>query len=121
MKLVAVYGSLKRGKHNHSVLGDCYRYYGTGTTAPEYTMYDYGSFPGVTEGGSTPITVELFRVSEDVFKDLDALEGYPEFYNRKVVEISNITGGHTQLAKAEAWMYFNAEPLSETVVESGVW
>jgi len=110
---VFVYGSLKEGYSNHRLLEDSgASFLGGYITPPEYTMVSCGGFPGVLEGGDTPITGEVYEISDNVFKRLDHLEGYPGFYDRK-----KITTEH-----GEAWMYIiNDTYRDHTPVPEGNW
>ena len=61
-------------------------------------MYSLGAFPFIkSSGAEKEITVELYSVSEKVFANLDMLEGYPNFYDRKLVKDDE---GN------EGWIYF---------------
>jgi gamma-glutamylaminecyclotransferase len=95
---VFVYGTLKsggeiRGLHQFVdgavIVGKAY------TTYPDYSMIDLGAFPGVLKGGRHKIQGEVWEVDQDTFEDLDAMEGYPEFYNREL----------TETTQGRAWMY----------------
>ena len=92
---VAVYGSLKHGHGNNRLLSES-EFKGRGVTLPEYTMYSMGGFPCITEGGDTPIHIEVYEVDDRTFERLDFLEGYPRFYNRKEIETTYGT----------AWIYY---------------
>jgi len=77
--LYAVYGTLRRGhgNHNYYLSGDKAEYLGTMQTDGSYTMFSMGGFPGVARGGTTPITVEIYRVTdESVMRRVNGLEGY---------------------------------------------
>jgi gamma-glutamylcyclotransferase (GGCT)/AIG2-like uncharacterized protein YtfP len=77
---VAVYGSLKKGFHNHYILGDSE--YVEEKYIDGYIMYSLGSFPGAFEGEGK-IHVEIYEVSDNlILEDLDMLEGHPNFYKR---------------------------------------
>lgn len=92
---VFVYGSLRKGLGNHSLLSSC----GPGVlckTTKLYTMYSLGSFPAISQKESYPIIGEYYMVSEDILSRLDFLEGHPNFYNRQCI---NTTIGL-------AWAYF---------------
>ena len=86
------------------------------TVDSSYRMVDLKSFPGVILGGEKDIAGEVWEVTDDLFKTLDLIEGYPNFYNRLEVE--------TTLGKA--WMYYlssneyqdNFEVISESSVLS---
>lgn len=110
-KLVFVYGSLKEGFGNHSVLGYSEKL-GVHVTKPEYSMYSLGAYPYVKVGGTTAITGEVYAVDQDTLEDLDRLEGVPTFYNRH--EIDTPWG--------EAIMYVINKPYNEKApVVTGVW
>lgn len=111
---VAVYGTLKQGHGNHTLLRDA-TYIGATVTEPTFTMYNLGAFPAIEAEGDTPISVEVYEVDDDTFERLDRLEGYPNFYNRRVVD--------TEYGKA--WIYFiqglsKVQPY-QTKIEEGVW
>lgn len=110
---VFVYGTLKRGYGNHSVMRRAKgRLIGKHVTEPKWTMHHLGAYPGISQGGHTEITGEVYEV--DSLLPLDVLEGYPHFYNRTLIE--------TQYGPA--WVYFLKKPSAYAnfnVVESGVW
>lgn len=86
---VAVYGSLRKGAGNSSLLKDA-KYVGKTVLPPHYTMYSLGAFPGVVKGGHTPITVEVYEIEDHTLSRLDMLEGYGgnnrnNFYNRELI------------------------------------
>lgn len=109
---VFVYGSLKEGFGNYPYhLSNAVKL-GTFFTAPEYTMYSLGGFPAVCLGGDTSIYGEVFRVTEEEMEGLDRLEGFPSFYNRKLI---NTPWG-------KAWMYYIEELTGDhDKVCDGVW
>ena len=80
-QLVFVYGSLRRGQRHHRLLDGC-RLLGVHRTTPAYTMVDLGAYPGVFEGGQTPVTGEVYRVSRARLGALDRFEGCPAHYRR---------------------------------------
>lgn len=104
---VAVYGTLRAGYGNHSLLGDS-KFIGAGVTAEQFCMLaagfpvcldDPGDFSGLSK---TNITVEVYEVTSDaVLRRLDALEGHPDWYQRRPVPVR--LEGHDTLI--EAWMY----------------
>ena len=110
-EIVAVYGSLKQGHGNNRLLADS-RCLGVTRTRPEYTLYSLGYFPCVAPHGDTAVQVEVYEVDERVFGNLDRLEGYPSFYDRKKIDTEY----------GEAWMYFIDEERDDNVkIASGVW
>ena len=63
---------------------------------PDYEMSDLGAFPGVFLNGKFHIEGEVWEVDDQVMEQLDAIEGYPDFYNRQV----------THTTQGKAWMYY---------------
>lgn len=112
--LVAVYGSLKKGYGNHRLL-DTSEFLGTTDTYGEWTMYSLGGFPAIVPEGNTQICIEVYRVDRETMADLDMLEGYPSFYDRRIID--------TKYGKA--WIYFIGEAddymTEDRIVEHGVW
>ena len=92
---VAVYGSLLSGLGNHGLLEEA-TLLGEGKTEPVFSMYDLGYYPGITENGKTPIKIEVYEVDDTTFGRLDMLEGYPSFYNRKLIPTQH----------GVSWIYF---------------
>ena len=98
---VFVYGTLKTGNSTRGMqyfegaefLGDAI------TSSANFDVVDLGSFPAVTQG-KFRIKGEVYEVDEETFAYLDAIEGFPDFYNRKVIDV-NIAS-----AKIKAWVYF---------------
>jgi len=97
MNKVFVYGSLLFGLGNHGLLRNS-RLLGEDETKDlVYTMYDLGNFPGVVLEGKDRIYGEVYEVDDLVFHNLDTLEGYPNFYSRKEVDLVH---------NGTAWMYY---------------
>ena len=100
---VFVYGSLKRGFGNHSLLAMS-KFHGCPSTAEDcYHMNSLGAFPAVTtvsddsENGYS-ISGELYTVDSATLRKLDQLEGNGSFYTRQLVRIDS------PVIK-EAWIY----------------
>ena len=74
--LVFVYGSLKRGKHNHRLLKG-QRFVCETRTQPAYRLLNLGSYPGMIEApsGGRSIHGEVWAVDAACKRDLDWLEG----------------------------------------------
>ncbi|KAB7623625.1 gamma-glutamylcyclotransferase [Alkalilimnicola sp. S0819] len=108
---VFVYGSLRRGEYNHSVLGDS-PLLGPCRSAPGYQLYDLGPYPAVVRGGQGRVLGEVYAVDRTVFAALDRLEGYPEFYDRQLMATPY----------GEAWIYFARDAAADWVpVPEGDW
>lgn len=99
---VFVYGSLKRGLHNHGLLGDptTATFLGRVHLEGKIQLISLGSFPGLIENKTLPrakVVGEAYRITQDVLQSLDILEGNKLFYTRKKVYLNN---------KIRAWCYF---------------
>ena len=81
-------------------------------------MISLGAFPALipTDEPLAPITGEVFQVTEAVLtNELDSLEGYPSFYNRKVVKSA---------LGYDVWVYYfdEAEPYyGHDMLANGEW
>lgn len=118
--LVAVYGSLRKGMHNHPNFLKDAEYLGKFETDPVYTMYDVGSYPGVVEGGNTPILCEVYRISPgEISKNIDMLEGYQGSKNAKTNHY-NRKGIRTPYGAAFLYIY-NRKTDKLKKVPSGDW
>lgn len=116
--LVAVYGSLRKGLHNHDVLGTS-TLVGEFDTEPIYDMFSCGgSYPGLRLNGSTSIKVEVYEVSEAIDKRVERLEGYTKgsedtnHYNKIMI--------NTPFGEAGIYIY-NYATGRMPKVESGDW
>ena len=99
MKMIFVYGSLKRGCFNHKWTGmDRQKFLGE-TTITGLKMYSLGSFPCVVETGRVgdQILAERYEVDNDTFEKIRAMElgsGYRE---------ATITDVHGNVGVIWAW------------------
>ena len=84
---VFVYGSLLKGLHNHRVLRGAKFLGEARTLEAHFTLHDLGQFPAVTCDGVDTIKGEVYEVDKETAERLDHLEGYPNFYDRKLVEV----------------------------------
>lgn len=114
---VAVYGSLRKGLGNHALLSRAIedkaaRKMGMVRQAVPCTMYSLGAFPALHPSPEPKmITFELFHVNKKTLQSLDALEGYPDFYDRTQI-----------ILDAEPyWVYFHHNKPSDEVVTTGDW
>lgn len=82
---VFVYGTLRRGGSNHSLLKGA-RLLGSHRTAPVYRMLDLGSYPGVVEPGDTAILGEVYGITRPMLARLDVLEDFPRSYTRRRID-----------------------------------
>lgn len=117
MMKMFVYGSLRKGYHNHDRFLTGCRYVGDGITNPEFTMITLGNFPGVFAGGDTAIKGEIYEVNLPTLRQLDRLEGHPDFYRRTAITLQD---------GMEVRIYLYQPPVSEPElnrfkIHSGDW
>lgn len=83
---VAVYGSLMKGLSNHKLLKDS-EYVGIYYSLPIYSLYSLTYYPGLKLNGNTSVKFEVYKVTPEVFKKLDELEGVAqEYYVKSTVD-----------------------------------
>lgn len=102
--LVAVYGTLKIGKGNHSLLSNAI-YMGTAKTKDPMRLCVI-SLPylvrGKSENGKN-VLVELYYVDDDTLYALDRLEGHPVHYKREKMTFTPEESIFSN--EVEAWVY----------------
>lgn len=118
MTNVAVYGSLREGMSNHSLLKGQTLLSRTVTREP-YAMYSLGGFPKVNLlEPHTPIHVEVYDVSDECLERLNRLEGFrgkgqSNFYDCSEIETE---------CGLKALLYHIDEPGADTThVLDGDW
>lgn len=115
MSKVAVYGSLRKGMGNHGLLVAVGAVLVSTERAPGFNMVSLGGYPAVYESVGD-ITIEVYDVAhneEESMRRLDRLEGFPTFYNRKLIDTS----------QGPAWIYFMPEEqlAHRRAVPNGDW
>lgn len=91
------------------------RYLGEAVTAPQYTLLDLGSFPGMIQGGTTAVHGELYEVGPELLARLDRHEGVPKFYVRTTIPLST---GHS----ADGYLLIDeGRIICGTPLPSGAW
>jgi len=118
---VFVYGTLKSGYGNNRVItgnGGGFKLNDAQTLEGTFKMYGHGMpFPyaSVDHADGGMIIGEVYRTTLEAFVRCDSLEGYPSFYNRKIIEVVTPNG-----QTCEAWIYFSeSEHREETRIMSG--
>jgi gamma-glutamylcyclotransferase (GGCT)/AIG2-like uncharacterized protein YtfP len=111
--LVAVYGSLRQGMGNHPLLSRGEATKLSTERVGGFLMYSMGGFPYIRPAPQlNDIVIEVYKVDASTMRRLDQLEGYPSFYNRKLIDTT----------KGQAWIYFiDEEPGGREPVHSGDW
>lgn len=76
MKLIFVYGTLKRGGSNHHVMNG-QRFVTEARTEGRYALYDLGGYPGMVLSDDDPLSImgEVWEVDDQGLQRLDELEG----------------------------------------------
>jgi gamma-glutamylaminecyclotransferase len=98
---VAVYGTLKGGYANSDLINSQF-FLGGGFTSSAYPLEVEGlPYLHDVEGEGYNVEVELYDVDDECLDRLDSLEGHPNFYKRRVVDIHTDGGTRTK-----AWVYF---------------
>lgn len=113
---VVVYGTLKEGLHNHRVLSKrgTHFFCGRHVIPSGFKMYDLGAFPAlVKDKEGSLVHTEVYEVDDDTFKDLDTLEGFPQFYSRKLIPTPY----------GEGWVYYveGRDMSNKTFITDGIW
>jgi len=109
MDFVFVYGTLRKGFGNYRLLSDA-EFIGNAKTKDKYIMYARG-IPFVSKNFSqSHIVGEVYKVDKKTLRDLDRLEGHPNWYYREKVPVILEDG-----KEIEAWIYFNDMENGHTV------
>jgi gamma-glutamylcyclotransferase (GGCT)/AIG2-like uncharacterized protein YtfP len=113
--LIFVYGTLKRGGSNHAQLAGQI-YLGPASTAPGYTLYSLGEYPGLVADPAdrSGVNGELWAVDAATLARLDAFEGVDEgLYARVPAPLSTWPENLPATEAARAWMYLYLRDLSD--------
>lgn len=90
--LIFVYGTLKRGFHNHERFLTMSTFKGAFRTDQPYPLVVMGSLPFLLapmDGKGFRVAGEVFEVDDRTLTNLDRLEGHPEWYRRTPIKVSN--------------------------------
>jgi len=115
---IAVYGTLKQGHSNHERLLTESPFLGDGTTTSKYPMVVAGiPFLIARPGKGHHVKVEVYQVNSATRAKLDDLEGHPDWYQRRVIDIT-MEGGEV----VPCWVYMIPEARSQThMSDTGVY
>jgi len=110
MTCVFVYGTLLSNEPNNhllktsKLLGD--------SKVSGLKMYDLGPFPAcIVSPEISEVLGEVWEIDDKTFQRLDYLEGFPNFYNRTLVDTKF----------GEAWVYIHNEEPNGEYIPSGNW
>ena len=79
------------------------------TVGGNFDLYNLGAFPAMTTKGNNNVSGEVWEVDEETMTHLDAIEGYPEFYNRSVIKTSE---GDAIAYHIDDIKYYNADLMT---------
>ena len=114
-----VYGTLKKGHYNHDLLQYA-KYVADVTTKYSYPMIQLDEpYPYLLdcEGEGYQIKGELYKIDRATLAMLDILEGHPEHYRRREIEVKTIGITFTAISyfKSDAIVYEGLKLLEEFV------
>lgn len=113
MPHLAVYGTLREGFGNHSLLEDAELLY-KGYSKIPYEMYQAGGIPYLTPSEKEhKIFLEVYRVSEQTVREINRLE-LGSGYEKRVIHVGEMPG-HVD----DAWIYIQREVFGGEKVEDG--
>lgn len=137
-KLFFTYGTLQKGNIRHGVLQQAEaEFVGDARTVGEFLLKDRGDFPLMVQLTSKQkiamperceVKGEVYRVDEEVFADLDLIEGHPNFFTRSTISVRMEEGGYpiqvtcymiTHDKSDQAWYKYNV--LENPDAEGGRW
>ncbi|WP_029896484.1 gamma-glutamylcyclotransferase family protein [Desulfohalovibrio reitneri] len=107
--LVFVYGTLRRGFHNHPLLVQA-EFLGTATTKHRYALHLEDVPYLYPHNPVSRVRGELYRVTETTLRELDLLEEHPNVYKREPAPVL-VDSGH----KTTAWVYFFPKPQGKLI------
>lgn len=102
--VIAVYGTLKKGHGNYiGYLQGKSIFVGGGETVNKHPLIVNGlPYLSPVKGVGHHVEVDVFRVDDDTFAEVDRLEGHPRWYRRELTDIRMEDG-----KIISAWAYFN--------------
>lgn len=106
---VFVYGTLKKHFNNHHFMIEANGKLLGRTVCKGYACINTPWYPYAIKKDSAQIIGELYEVPEDKLGILDGLEGYPNLYNRTIVD--------TPLGKA--WIYYSLNNHDDYIEKFG--
>ena len=119
-RLIAVYGTLRKGWGNHRLIADA-EFVGKGRTTEKLVLTQSGipyvSRDKVNQPGfeANNVVVEIYKVTDPtMMRNLDSLEGHPDWYFRSPVEVQ-LENEETVVAE----IYLNERSSGREVNTSG--
>jgi len=121
------YGTLKKGGHFHPYLSINPNTEFIGNTILNgYRMYETagGGFPFIREGDGV-VHGELYKLDDSMEAVLDRVEGYPDLYDKRIVQVQ--CGGDDSTHEYDALVYLVTNKqlpnhvITPKPIESGKW
>ena len=116
--LLFIYGTLKRGAANHSVIAG-QKFLGEARSVPGHRLYVVADYPGLVRDPTDTrgVTGELWSVTPTALAGLDAFEGLPEkLYRRDHIALS----APQETTEVETYFYLRNTRGRRPII-SGVW
>ncbi len=115
-KLLAVYGTLKKGYYNHEIHLKGLTTQFEGFLTLPFQLFTNGRYPMIIKSKDmSKIYFEIYEVSENTFSDIIKLEE-PFGYHYEKIEITDLNDF------AEVFVFTKGKPPSEFIlVENGNW
>ena len=70
-KKIITYGSLKKGRYNHSILENSKF---LGDTTVKGTMYSLGAYPAMIDEGDNEYPAEIYEVEDAIYNNITQME-----------------------------------------------
>jgi len=90
-----VYGSLKKGFDNHSLLTKSTKRLGKASTVGKFAMFEdsFGNYPYLVTKPINKIEGELYQINrKELLAEIDEFEGAPDYYQRKKIKVKTHHG-----------------------------
>lgn len=94
-ELLFVYGSLKKGFDNHSLLKNSAKRLGRAQTVSKFGMFEdsFGNYPYLVPKPISKVQGELYQINrKELLDKIDAFEGAPEYYQRRRIKVKSHHG-----------------------------
>ncbi|MGI9571737.1 MAG: gamma-glutamylcyclotransferase family protein [Candidatus Actinomarinaceae bacterium] len=104
---VFVYGTLKKGYHNHNCLEGS-EFIGSARSIEKFNMINLGGFPAVLYNSDDGYQIwgEIYKINDRILQRLDLLEGEGTFYNRVEEDFFMVGNKPTKNGrKFKCWLY----------------
>ena len=121
LKTVFVYGTLRKGEQRSQFMKEISTNSQVGTVYG--TLFDHGSYPGLSPKGHTEVTGELCQCRDisGALKVLDEIEGFYSYGNHDNLYYRSIKNVLVKDEKQWAWTFITNISSKRTIIPSGDW